>query len=49
MGKIAFSQQIGAKKTYLVHVTHEIGRHEDVQKQLPKNVFLAYDGLEIEV
>ena len=46
---IAFSQQIGAKKTYLVHVTHEIGRHEDVQKQLPKNVFLAYDGLEIEV
>ena len=46
---IAFSQQIGAKKTYLVHVTHEIGSHEDVQKQLPKNVFLAYDGLEIEV
>ncbi len=34
---------------YLTHISHQMGFHKDVQKQLPKNVFLAYDGLVIEV
>ncbi len=36
-------------KAYLTHISHQLGKHSDVQKELPKNVFLAYDGLEIEV
>ena len=46
---IAFSKSIGAEKTFLTHVTHEIGLHIEASKRLPSNVYFAYDGLEIEV
>jgi phosphoribosyl 1,2-cyclic phosphate phosphodiesterase len=36
-------------KAYLTHISHQLGKHHDVQQELPANVFLAYDGLEIEV
>ena len=32
---------------YLTHISHVLGFHEEVQKTLPENVFLAYDNLEI--
>lgn len=34
-------------KTYLVHISHKMGLHAEVQKDLPSNVQLAFDGLEI--
>ncbi|GAB4233085.1 MAG: MBL fold metallo-hydrolase [Chlamydiales bacterium] len=43
---IDFSRMVGAKKTYLTHLSHEI-EHEKTQRSLPENVFLAYDGLEV--
>jgi lipoate-protein ligase B len=46
---IAFSKLIGAEKTFLTHVTHEIGVHVEASKRLPNNVYFAYDGLEFEV
>ena len=46
---IDFSRKIGAKRTYLTHLTHKIGLHEEAQKQLPKDVFFAYDGLRIKI
>ena len=46
---IAFSKSIGAEKTFLTHVTHEIGVHVEASKRLPSNVYFAYDGLEFEV
>lgn len=46
---IAFSMSIGAEKTFLTHVTHEIGLHVEASKRLPSNVYFAYDGLEFEV
>ncbi|WP_185864498.1 MBL fold metallo-hydrolase [Blattabacterium cuenoti] len=39
--------QINPKKTYLTHVSHLLGFHEKIQEKLPKNVYLAYDGLVI--
>ena len=36
-------------KAYLTHLSHQMGFYDEVQKELPSNVFLAYDGLEIEV
>ena len=36
------------KKTYLTHIGHGLGLHEDVQNELPKNIFLAYDDLKID-
>lgn len=35
------------KKAYLTHISHLLGFHEEVQKKLPENVFLAYDNLSI--
>lgn len=43
------AKRIGAKKTYFVHMSHHIGLHEVVQKTLPENTYLAYDGLVIKV
>jgi phosphoribosyl 1,2-cyclic phosphate phosphodiesterase len=38
---------IGAETTYLTHISHNLGRHDDVEAQLPKGVFMAYDTLSI--
>ena len=37
--------EVGAKRTYLTHVSHLMGRHAVVNEQLPKSVRLAHDGL----
>jgi phosphoribosyl 1,2-cyclic phosphate phosphodiesterase len=36
------------QRAYLTHISHRLGLHSDVQKTLPANVFLAYDGLVVE-
>jgi phosphoribosyl 1,2-cyclic phosphate phosphodiesterase len=36
-------------KAYLTHLSHQMGFYDEVQEELPENVFFAYDGLEIEV
>ena len=41
---IAAAQKIGAKKTYLIHLTHDY-EHDEVNKTLPDGIELAYDGL----
>ena len=40
---------INPKKTYLTHISHMLGFHDEVEKKLPNNVHLSYDGLVIEV
>jgi phosphoribosyl 1,2-cyclic phosphate phosphodiesterase len=44
-----FVTLVQPEKTYLTHISHLLGFHEEVQKRLPKNVFLAYDNLEISI
>lgn len=46
---ITFAQTIGAEKTYLTHISHNLGLHEVVSQDLPKGIYLAYDGLRIEL
>lgn len=36
-------------RTYFTHLMHHIGLHAKIEKCLPDNVFLGYDGLEIEI
>ena len=38
---------IKPKKTYLTHISQNMGFHDEVSKKLPENVYLSYDGLEI--
>jgi phosphoribosyl 1,2-cyclic phosphate phosphodiesterase len=42
-------KRIRPRQAYLTHVSHAIGLHEEVQKALPENVFIAFDGLEMYV
>ena len=46
---IAFATEIGAAQTYLTHISHRLGRHEDISKELPAGVELAYDGLKLKI
>jgi phosphoribosyl 1,2-cyclic phosphate phosphodiesterase len=40
-------REINPEQAYLTHMSHFIGRHEEVEKELPDNVHLAYDGLKV--
>jgi len=42
---LILAKKIGAKKTYFTHMSHDMGLHDEINKQLPENVELAYDGL----
>lgn len=41
------AERIRAKETYFIHMSHDMGLHEKVEKGLPENVHLTYDGMEI--
>ena len=37
------------KKAYFTHISHNLGKHFLINKLLPKNISLAYYGLEINI
>jgi phosphoribosyl 1,2-cyclic phosphate phosphodiesterase len=41
--------QLKPERAYLTHISHLMGKHEDINKGLPENVSFAYDGLKIEI
>lgn len=43
---IHFARKVGAKKTYLTHISHDLD-HETTNALLPSDVRLGYDGLEL--
>lgn len=42
-------RKINPERAYLTHISHLMGFHEEVEKELPENVFLAYDNLKITI
>ena len=46
---LAFIKKVNPERAYLTHISHLLGFHEAVEKQLPHNVFLAYDQLQINI
>ncbi|GHV40697.1 hypothetical protein FACS1894179_07640 [Bacteroidia bacterium] len=46
---LAEVEKIRPGKAYFIHMSHHIGLHEKVQRLLPENIYLSYDGLEIEI
>lgn len=42
-------KEINPKRAYLTHISHEMGKYVDVAPTLPDNIFMAYDGLEVEI
>lgn len=41
--------EIKPKMAYLTHISHQLGAYDEVIRELPENVSLAYDGLRIKV
>ena len=41
--------EIKPERAYITHISHQLGFHSQVETELPPNVFLAYDGLEVEI
>lgn len=46
---LALIEKVKPKKAYLTHISHMFGTQEEIEKELPENVFVAYDGLEINI
>ena len=46
---LGFINEIKPEVAYLTHVSHLMGRTEDVEKKLPEKVMLAYDGLKVDI
>jgi phosphoribosyl 1,2-cyclic phosphate phosphodiesterase len=42
---IDFIEEMQPEQAYFTHISHQLGRHEDVEKELPSHIKLAFDGL----
>lgn len=40
-------REVSPRKAYITHIGHQMGKHADVCRELPVNVTLAWDGLEV--
>ena len=45
---VELSQKVGAESAYLTHISHLMGDHHSVNRDLPQHIQLAYDGLSID-
>lgn len=46
---IALSRKLNSPETYIIHMSHHVGLHAEVEKKLPQGVHLAYDYEVLEV
>ena len=42
---LKFIEDIGPSQSYLTHISHLFGSHDEINAKLPAHVFAAYDGL----
>lgn len=42
-------EELKPKKAFLTHISHQLGKHEEVEMELPEHVRIAYDGLVVEL
>lgn len=45
---IEVAQSINPENTYFTHISHQLGKHSDIELQLPEGIHLSYDGLTLE-
>lgn len=46
-GAAKMSQKIGARRTFLTHLTHEVSHQEE--SRLPEGIFFAFDGMSLQL
>jgi phosphoribosyl 1,2-cyclic phosphate phosphodiesterase len=44
---ITLAEELEIPQAYFTHISHQLGLYEEVSEQLPKNMQLAYDGLQL--
>lgn len=44
---IQMAEELKPKETYFTHISHKLGEHRNILKELPENMYLAYDGLKL--
>jgi phosphoribosyl 1,2-cyclic phosphate phosphodiesterase len=44
---IELVKELNPKKAYFTHISHQLGLHNEVNKELPSNIELAFDGLQL--
>ena len=44
---IALMKELSPEQAYFTHISHQLGKQEEVEKELPDFIRLAYDGLKI--
>jgi phosphoribosyl 1,2-cyclic phosphate phosphodiesterase len=42
-------KELKPEMAYFTHISHQLGLHKEVEKELPDNIRLAYDGLKLEL
>jgi phosphoribosyl 1,2-cyclic phosphate phosphodiesterase len=45
---VDFIREISPKKAFITHISHQMGYHDEVSKELPPEIMLAYDGLSLQ-
>ena len=46
---IDLAEELKIPKTFLTHISHQLGLHDEVNKELPAGIQLAWDGLQVEI
>lgn len=46
---IDMANELQAKQVYFTHISHQLGLHDEVEKNLPPHIRLSYDGLTLEI
>lgn len=46
---IKLVNELKPEQTYFTHISVDMGFHEEVQSKLPKNIYLAFDGLKLTI
>jgi phosphoribosyl 1,2-cyclic phosphate phosphodiesterase len=46
---VQVAQELGVPQTWFTHMSHQMGKHADVDRELPDGINLAWDGLTIEL
>jgi len=41
--------ELNVTQGYFTHISHQLGKHEEINKTLPSHIRLAYDGLKISI
>ena len=44
---VALVQELKVPNGYFTHISHQLGRHAEIEQELPQGIHLAYDGLKL--